>query len=68
MVIRGSSDYCNGHKNEPWHRYAAAITAVYAGQFFFHSLEDGAEVRDSRGKGVFPSLHSRALAANLVTS
>lgn len=36
MVIRGISDYCDSHKNNAWHGYAAAAAAAYARQLFFH--------------------------------
>jgi nucleoside phosphorylase len=41
MVIRGVSDYCDSHKNNVWHGYAAAVAAAYARQLFFHmSIEE----------------------------
>ncbi|KXJ85087.1 ankyrin repeat protein [Microdochium bolleyi] len=36
LVIRGVSDYCDSHKNDMWHGYAAAAAAAYARQLFFH--------------------------------
>lgn len=36
IVIRGISDYCDTHKNDQWHGYAAAAAAAYAKQLFFH--------------------------------
>lgn len=36
MVIRGISDYCDSHKNDIWHGFAAAVAAAYARQLFFH--------------------------------
>lgn len=36
MVIRGISDYCDTHKNDMWHGYAAAAAAAYARQLFFY--------------------------------
>ena len=36
IVIRGISDYCDSHKNDQWHGYAAAVAAAYARQLFFH--------------------------------
>ena len=37
MVIRGISDYCDSHKNDLWHGFAAAAAAAaYARQLFFH--------------------------------
>ncbi|KAJ6786541.1 hypothetical protein PWT90_07541 [Aphanocladium album] len=36
LVIRGISDYCDSHKNDLWHGYAAAAAAAYARQLFFH--------------------------------
>jgi nucleoside phosphorylase len=41
MVIRGISDYCDSHKNDQWHGFAAAVAAAYARQLFFHmSIEE----------------------------
>ncbi|KIL88433.1 hypothetical protein FAVG1_08513 [Fusarium avenaceum] len=34
MVIRGISDYCDSHKNDKWHGYAAAVAAAYARALF----------------------------------
>jgi nucleoside phosphorylase len=36
IVIRGISDYCDSHKNDQWHSYAATAAAAYARQLFFH--------------------------------
>jgi nucleoside phosphorylase len=36
IVIRGISDYCDSHKNNLWHGYAAAAAAAYARELFFH--------------------------------
>ena len=41
MVVRGISDYCDSHKNDRWHGYAAAAAAAYARQLFFHMPVDG---------------------------
>jgi nucleoside phosphorylase len=30
LVIRGICDYCDGHKNDEWQEYAAAVAAAYA--------------------------------------
>lgn len=30
LVVRGISDYCDSHKNDDWHRYAALAAAAYA--------------------------------------
>lgn len=30
LVIRGISDYCDSHKNDDWHNYAALAAAAYA--------------------------------------
>ncbi|KAH7160579.1 hypothetical protein B0J13DRAFT_519978 [Dactylonectria estremocensis] len=40
LVIRGISDYCDSHKNDQWHGYAAAAAAAYARQLFFHLPEE----------------------------
>lgn len=34
LVIRGISDYCDSHKNNQWHGYAAAVAAAYARELF----------------------------------
>lgn len=34
IVIRGISDYCDSHKNDVWHGFAAAAAASYARQLF----------------------------------
>ncbi|KAH9239089.1 hypothetical protein K456DRAFT_1860934 [Colletotrichum gloeosporioides 23] len=36
LIVRGISDYCDSHKNDKWHGYAAAAAAAYARQLFFH--------------------------------
>ncbi|OJJ46466.1 hypothetical protein ASPZODRAFT_66090 [Penicilliopsis zonata CBS 506.65] len=36
LVIRGICDYCDTHKNDVWHGFAAAAAAAYARQLFFH--------------------------------
>lgn len=33
LVIRGISDYCDSHKNDDWHGYAAAVAAAFAKEF-----------------------------------
>ncbi|KAG7285285.1 hypothetical protein NEMBOFW57_009907 [Staphylotrichum longicolle] len=43
IVIRGISDYCDSHKDDRWHGYAAAAAAAYARLLFFHMPVD--EVR-----------------------
>lgn len=40
LVIRGIADYCDSHKNDRWHGYAAAVAAAYARQLFFHMPVD----------------------------
>ncbi|KAI4841110.1 ankyrin repeat protein [Aureobasidium sp. EXF-8845] len=40
LVIRGISDYCDSHKNDQWHGYAAAAAAAYARQLFFQLPEE----------------------------
>jgi nucleoside phosphorylase len=45
LVIRGISDYCDSHKNDKWHGFAAAAAAAYARQLFFHMPID--EVKHS---------------------
>ncbi|KAF9889051.1 hypothetical protein FE257_008028 [Aspergillus nanangensis] len=52
LVIRGISDYCDSHKNNEWHGYAAAVAAAYARQLLFH----------------VPSMATRAPASLPITS
>lgn len=40
LVVRGIADYCDSHKNDRWHGFAAAAAAAYARQLFFHMLID----------------------------
>ncbi|OHW93509.1 NB-ARC and TPR domain protein [Colletotrichum incanum] len=47
MVIRGISDYCDSHKNDQWHGYAAAVAAAYARQLFFHMPIDEVQQNDA---------------------
>ncbi|CZR51490.1 uncharacterized protein PAC_01366 [Phialocephala subalpina] len=35
LVIRGISDYCDGHKNGSWQSYAAATAAAFAREFLY---------------------------------
>jgi nucleoside phosphorylase len=30
LIIRGICDYCDSHKNDEWHNYAALVAAAYA--------------------------------------
>ncbi|PKY07006.1 purine and uridine phosphorylase, partial [Aspergillus campestris IBT 28561] len=36
LAIRGVSDYCDSHKNDDWHGYAAAAAAAYARELLSH--------------------------------
>ena len=36
LAIRGVSDYCDSHKNDDWHGYAAAAAAAYARELLFY--------------------------------
>ncbi|KAI9673848.1 MAG: hypothetical protein M1822_009584 [Bathelium mastoideum] len=36
IIIRGISDYCDSHKNNRWHGFAAVAAAAYARQLFFY--------------------------------
>ncbi|KAJ5153393.1 ankyrin repeat-containing domain protein [Penicillium canariense] len=47
LVIRGISDYCDSHKNDQWHGYAAASAAAYAREIFFHLPIDKLKRADS---------------------
>lgn len=41
LVIRGIADYCDSHKNDTWHGFAAAAAAAYARQLFAHIPIEG---------------------------
>jgi nucleoside phosphorylase len=43
IIIHGISDYSDSHKNNRWHRYAAAAAAAYAKQLLFHMPKDKAK-------------------------
>ncbi|KAM3503157.1 hypothetical protein MY10362_004368 [Beauveria mimosiformis] len=59
MIIRGISDYCDSHKNDVWHGYAAAVAAAYARQLFFPmSIKEAAKSSD-------PTPHSFELLFDL---
>lgn len=47
LVVRGISNYCDSHKNDLWHGYAAAVAAAYARQLFFHMPIEEVERFDS---------------------
>lgn len=46
LVIRGICDYCDGHKNDQWQEYAAAVAAAYAKELI--GLLQASEVRSAR--------------------
>lgn len=54
LVIRGMSDYCDSHKNDEWHPFAALAAASYARELFnFLPIEDLEKCEVSRsGKPV----------------
>ncbi|KAF4613399.1 hypothetical protein G7Y89_g15488 [Cudoniella acicularis] len=56
IVIRGISDYCDSHKNDQWHGYAAAAAAAYARQLFFHMPID--EVKRYISETAEKAIHS----------
>lgn len=45
LVVRGISDYCDGHKNDRWQRYAAATAAAYAKELLQVMGVDSVDVR-----------------------
>ncbi|KAH3007717.1 hypothetical protein KXV73_008354, partial [Aspergillus fumigatus] len=46
LPIRGISDYCDSHKNDSWHGFAAAAAAACARQLFFHLPIDEVNQKD----------------------
>ncbi|OLN92294.1 Kinesin light chain 1 [Colletotrichum chlorophyti] len=63
LVVRGISDYCDSHKNDQWHGYAAAVAAAYARQLFFYMPID--ELQRPPVNGTQPSSASFTLPFNL---
>lgn len=55
ITIRGISDYCDSHKNDQWHGYAAAAAAAYARLLFFHMPID--EVKRCVSSAVEEGIH-----------
>lgn len=53
LVIRGVSDYCDSHKNDQWHGYAAATAAAYARELILRmpKYKSKKSVGKSRGGG-----------------
>ncbi|KJK78107.1 hypothetical protein H634G_06690 [Metarhizium anisopliae BRIP 53293] len=52
MIVRGISDYCDSHKNDVWHGFAAAAAAAYARQLFSHlPIRGAASVAGQFGAG-----------------
>jgi nucleoside phosphorylase len=58
IVIRGISDYCDSHKNDQWHGYAAAAAAAYARQLFMHMPIDEVKALSSGEFNTVPSVAS----------
>ncbi|KAK1843637.1 nb-arc and tpr domain protein [Colletotrichum chrysophilum] len=50
LIVRGISDYCDSHKNDKWHGYAAAAAAAYARQLFFHLPVDEVQRQAKLGR------------------
>ncbi|KAM3437213.1 hypothetical protein MY4824_003911 [Beauveria thailandica] len=64
MIIRGISDYCDSHKNDVWHGYAAAVAAAYARQLFFHmSIKEAAKSSDPTPHSLELSFDSTEISA-----
>jgi nucleoside phosphorylase len=70
LVIRGICDYCDSHKNDEWHKYAALTAAAYARELLLllrlqrvHSMPPWVELR--RGQCLaflFPALSNSGIA------
>ncbi|KAI9729156.1 MAG: hypothetical protein M1834_007063 [Cirrosporium novae-zelandiae] len=54
LVIRGICDYCDSHKNDAWHKYAALTASAYAKELL-HIIQPG-------------QVHGMELAARLTES
>lgn len=47
LVIRGICDYADSHKNDDWHKYAAATAAAYAKLFLLRNPDLDMEAREA---------------------
>ncbi|KAJ5532275.1 hypothetical protein N7494_008827 [Penicillium frequentans] len=59
LVIRGISDYCDTHKNDVWHGYAAAVAAAYARELFYHMPVEEPETDRKSPSYIVPRLSNR---------
>ncbi|KAK7212205.1 hypothetical protein V2G26_019383 [Clonostachys chloroleuca] len=61
LVIRGISDYADSHKNDRWHRYAAAAAAACAKEFLSvaQPLEVGENPRAAELVGLLDKIDSK---------
>ncbi|PYI00249.1 purine and uridine phosphorylase [Aspergillus sclerotiicarbonarius CBS 121057] len=50
LVIRGISDYCDPHKNNVWHGYAAAVAAAYARELLCNVPRRGWRRSNAKGR------------------
>ena len=55
LVIRGICDYADVHKDDVWHKYAAATAASYAAYFLTRMREpyDALAIREVGGEGLW---------------
>ena len=66
LVIRGIADYCDSHKNNKWHGYAAALAAAYARAVLeFLPLEDVTQIQTSQ-RGQYVQMILRVMRGRLL--
>lgn len=56
LVIRGICDYCDSHKNDDWHKYAALVAAAYARDLLLFLKPQRVEVMPSWAERVLAEL------------
>ncbi|KAL2840935.1 hypothetical protein BJX68DRAFT_271402 [Aspergillus pseudodeflectus] len=52
IVIRGIADYCDSHKNDEWHGYAAAAAAAIAKEMLTYATPMGADLSPDHAQSV----------------
>jgi nucleoside phosphorylase len=56
LVIRGICDYCDSHKNDEWHKYAALTSAAYARELLLVLKSPRVQAMPSWAEGVADEL------------
>ncbi|KAH6971419.1 nucleoside phosphorylase domain-containing protein [Ilyonectria sp. MPI-CAGE-AT-0026] len=58
LVIRGICDYCDTHKQDDWHYYAAAVAAAYAHTILLKIPGQEVHSMEPMARTMLPMLHS----------